>query len=136
MCRREANFLPGFVRVDFKGLIPSEAVRDVLSDYDVMLNPTRGESFGQAIGESLSAGTPVVVAAVTPWTSWIGRSGGGMIVQDDRLGRRCRRAFHRWRRRIGNSSGRGPTGPTRAGGATHESNLTSSRWCSPGNGDL
>lgn len=84
LCRRQARQLFGSVQVRFMGPVPNDAVRSVLSQYDVMLNPTRGESFGQVIGESLSVGTPVAVAPVTPWTSWIEASNGGIIVRDGR----------------------------------------------------
>lgn len=82
LCRAAAEELAGSVRVSFLGAVPSERVRSILSAYDVMLNPTLGESFGQAIAESLSVGTPVAVAAVTPWTPWIEVSGGGRIVRE------------------------------------------------------
>lgn len=84
LCQAEARRLPAWVLVQFKGPVASEAVRSLLARYDVMLNPTRGESFGQAIGESLSAGTPVAVPPVTPWTPWIEEAHGGRIVRDDR----------------------------------------------------
>ena len=41
----------------------------------------------QAIGESLSVGTPVAVADVTPWTQWIRKySAGEVVVGDDWAG--------------------------------------------------
>lgn len=82
-CRAAAERLPKSVQVRFLGGIESDTVRSVVAQYDLMLNPTRGESFGQAIGESLSVGTPVVLAPVTPWTPWIVKSGGGAIVHED-----------------------------------------------------
>lgn len=82
-CRHEASQLPESVRVRFLGPVASDDVRALLAGYDVMLNPTRGESFGQAIGESLSVGTPVAVPPVTPWTPWISGSDGGVIVLGD-----------------------------------------------------
>lgn len=83
LCRQEAARLPNSVSVSFKGPLASDAVRQCLARYDVMLNPTRGESFGQAIGESLSVGTPVAVTDVTPWTAWIDQELGGRIVRGD-----------------------------------------------------
>jgi glycosyltransferase involved in cell wall biosynthesis len=82
LCREEAARLPSTARVSFMGPLASDAVRSCLVKYDVMLNPTRSESFGQAIGESLSVATPVAVADVTPWTAWIEQERGGSIVRD------------------------------------------------------
>lgn len=82
-CHEAADALPSHVVVSFLGPIASTDVRGQLATYDVMLNPTRGESFGQAIGESLSVGTPVGLEDVTPWTRWILKTSGGFIVHED-----------------------------------------------------
>jgi glycosyltransferase involved in cell wall biosynthesis len=39
----------------------------VFREHDLFLFPTRGENFGHVIIESLSAGTPVLLANTTPW---------------------------------------------------------------------
>lgn len=83
-CQRQAERLPPGVVVRFEGPIDNDDVPEVLAACDAMLNPTRGESFGQALGESLSVGTPVVVAPVTPWTRWIEAERGGLIVTGGR----------------------------------------------------
>ena len=88
--RRPAGQCSGWVQRP--GCQRPSAVR--LAQYDVMLNPTRGESFGQAIGESLSVGTPVAIADVTPWTPWIRRAAGVHIVHDDQLGIGSREDSH------------------------------------------
>ena len=119
--------LPDWVRVQFKGPVASEAVRPLLAKYDVMLNPTRGESFGQAIGESLSVGTPVAVAPVTPWTSWIEDSHGGTDRPRRSVGLR-RTLLTRCRRPSGRSSARAPGRPTRTGGGTPRGVHMSSSW--------
>ena len=89
-CREEAQRLPTSVRVRFLGPAPSGEVRRLLSQYDVMLNPTTGESFGQAIGESLSGGHARVGGRRhAAWTSWILEAGEGeKVVAQRRMGGR------------------------------------------------
>ena len=39
----------------------------VLRAHDLFFLPTRGESYGHAIAEALSVGTPALIADTTPW---------------------------------------------------------------------
>ncbi|QEI07191.1 glycosyltransferase [Pigmentiphaga aceris] len=66
-CRALAKALPANVRVTYCGDAPAEDVERIFSRYDLFLFPTRGESYGQVIGECLSVGTPVLVSDQTPW---------------------------------------------------------------------
>lgn len=66
-CRSLIKRLPENIEVRVKGVVPNSQVIDVLSQYDLFVLPTKGENFGHAIFESLSAGTPVIISDKTPW---------------------------------------------------------------------
>lgn len=78
-CQGLAEALPDNIQVRFNGGVENSQVRELFADADAFFLPTEQENFGHAIAESLSAGCPVYVADVTPWTEVI-RSGGGSIV--------------------------------------------------------
>ncbi len=54
-------------KINYKGDIIPEQVQQVFSDYDAFIFLTKGENFGHAIYESLSAGRPVITSYFTPW---------------------------------------------------------------------
>jgi glycosyltransferase involved in cell wall biosynthesis len=66
-CRRLAEALPRNIHVRYRGMVPHERVPAVLADYHAFFLPTRGENFGHAILEALTAGCPVIVSDRTPW---------------------------------------------------------------------
>lgn len=66
-CRQLIERLPAPVHVEYGGEVPSDEVPGVLRAYDLFLLPTRGENYGHAIAEALSAGTPVLIADTTRW---------------------------------------------------------------------
>jgi len=68
-CQKMIKQLPGNVKVTYKGVVEQDRVRDVFSQYDLFLFPTRGENFGHVILESLSVGTPVLISDQTPWVT-------------------------------------------------------------------
>ena len=49
------------------GPIENENVHDMFQNYDLFFLPTKGENFGHVILESMSAGTPTLIADTTPW---------------------------------------------------------------------
>jgi glycosyltransferase involved in cell wall biosynthesis len=53
--------------IRYKGIVAPEEVQNLLASYHAMVLPTKGENFGHAIYESLSAGTPVIISEHTPW---------------------------------------------------------------------
>ena len=79
-CEAIASDLPANVEVIFHGSTDNSQVRPLFSTADAFFLPTEQENFGHAIAESLSAGCPVFVADVTPWTDVI-HSGGGTVVR-------------------------------------------------------
>ncbi|MEB8325991.1 glycosyltransferase family 4 protein [Dietzia kunjamensis] len=80
-CRELATKLPENVTASFKGSIENSQVRSLFAEADAFFLPTEQENFGHAIAESLSAGCPVVIGDVTPWTETV-RDGGGAIVRE------------------------------------------------------
>jgi glycosyltransferase involved in cell wall biosynthesis len=66
-CQALIEALPARVRVRHQGVVEPERVPTILRGYDLLLLPTHGENFGQAIFESLLAGCPVLISDRTPW---------------------------------------------------------------------
>lgn len=54
-------------KVKYKGTVMPEMVQDVFSKYHASILLTKGENFGHALYESLSAGRPVITSHFTPW---------------------------------------------------------------------
>jgi glycosyltransferase involved in cell wall biosynthesis len=57
------------VSVHYQGAAPPDQAMDLLSAYDLFIQPSLSESFGYSIVEALSAGTPVLVSDRTPWAN-------------------------------------------------------------------
>ena len=55
------------VDISWVGYITPEEVLETIRKYHLFILPTRGENFGHAIFESLSAGRPVLISDQTPW---------------------------------------------------------------------
>jgi glycosyltransferase involved in cell wall biosynthesis len=66
-CRELAAALPSQHRVRFLEGVPHDGIGDILGANHVFALPTRGENFGHAIFEALSAGRPVLISDQTPW---------------------------------------------------------------------
>ena len=66
-CQGVIAALPPNIRVRNNGEIDHKGVWEAFSDHDLFLLPTLGENFGHVIGESLSAGCPVLISDQTPW---------------------------------------------------------------------
>lgn len=75
--------LPPNVQVSAPGHLDTDEVLGLLAHTDLMVLPTGGENFGQAIAEALSVGCPVVIPPTTPWTSMVERGAGYLIDQQD-----------------------------------------------------
>lgn len=67
LCRDRIAGLPQHVRVVQSGELSNQAAVARLAAADLLFLPTKGENFGHAIFESLSAGTPVLISDATPW---------------------------------------------------------------------
>jgi len=108
------------VRVSYCGVVRPAEVQAVFALYDAFILPTLGENFGHAIGESLSAGCPVLCSQLTPWTEVLNGGGGAALTgleasawsaeisrraaqsphQRDDAKRAAIKAYVRWRRGV------------------------------------
>ena len=66
-CKNIIETLPSNVMVNYKGSLQSENVLKTLSEYHFHFSPTRGENFGHAILQAMSAGVPVIISDQTIW---------------------------------------------------------------------
>jgi glycosyltransferase involved in cell wall biosynthesis len=67
ICQELISQLPPHISVRYRGEVCHDRVHQVLSEYDALLFPTRGENYGHVIREALSAGCPVIISDQTPW---------------------------------------------------------------------
>jgi glycosyltransferase involved in cell wall biosynthesis len=74
--------LPSNVIASYQGIVRHEDVCTVLASHDLFFLPTRGENFGHAILEALSAGLPVLISDQTPWGN-LEREGAGWALSLD-----------------------------------------------------
>ncbi|MBA4408497.1 MAG: glycosyltransferase [Odoribacter sp.] len=66
-CITMISLLPQNIKVEYKGMLSHEIVKETLSNYQLFFMPTFAENFGHSIAESLSVGTPVLISDNTPW---------------------------------------------------------------------
>ena len=66
-CKKMLEQLPSNVSWNYKGIVDSEKVVDVLKKYHVFLFPTLGENYGHVIQEAFSAGCVCLLSDQTPW---------------------------------------------------------------------
>jgi len=77
-CKALAGELPDNVSFAYRGVVPHEYVKDIMSGYDLFFLPTQGENYGHAILESLAAGTPPLISDRTPWRD-LDEAGAGFV---------------------------------------------------------
>lgn len=66
-CQQLMAGLPPSATATYRGSVMPQDVGRVMAEHDLFFLPTRGENFGHVVLESLSAGTPVLIADTTPW---------------------------------------------------------------------
>jgi glycosyltransferase involved in cell wall biosynthesis len=66
-CEKQMQQMPPHIQVAYKGSVKPTAVQSTISQYDGLVLLTKGENFGHAIYESLSAARPVLISTFTPW---------------------------------------------------------------------
>lgn len=66
-CQKKLNELPSNVQWIYKGMVDSEQVINIFTNYDVFLFPTQGENYGHVIFESLAGGCIPVISDQTSW---------------------------------------------------------------------
>jgi glycosyltransferase involved in cell wall biosynthesis len=67
VCETFIADLPPNVVVRYEKEVNHAEVLTILEAHDLFFLPTRGENYGHVIMESLSVGTPVLIADTTPW---------------------------------------------------------------------
>ena len=77
-CHEALSRLPKNINWRVRGAYDPTEVLDIVSSTDLVLMPTRGESFGRAIAETLAVGCPIVLSSKTLWTSTV-ESGGWVV---------------------------------------------------------
>lgn len=68
-CQKIIFSMPENVKVEIKGSVCPDDVHNIMLNYDLFFLPTKSESHGHAIVESLMAGTPVLISDKTPWVN-------------------------------------------------------------------
>jgi len=66
-CASIIDRMPPTVSVRYRGRLEPHEVGAVFGQYHLFLFPTRGESFGHVVFESLLAGCPLLLSDRTPW---------------------------------------------------------------------
>ena len=66
-CQQLIAELPKNITVKYAGELPHHELEKLIVAHHAFILPTRGENFGHAIFESLSAGCPVLISDQTPW---------------------------------------------------------------------
>jgi glycosyltransferase involved in cell wall biosynthesis len=66
-CEALMRALPAHVEARYCGVADHADVGRTLARYDLFFLPTLGENFGHVVAESISVGTPVLLADTTPW---------------------------------------------------------------------
>ncbi len=66
-CLKLAENLPPNIEFNYKKELEPHLVEQVLSEYDIYMQPSQSENFGHSIFEALQAGLPVITSLNTPW---------------------------------------------------------------------
>lgn len=75
--------LPKHIKISYHGPLPHAQVMNTLGAHHVFVLPTKGENFGHAIYEALSAGRPVLISDRTPWLKLREKEVGWDLPLDD-----------------------------------------------------
>ena len=82
-CRAQMTALPPHAEVHHHGPVPPTQITETLAHHDAFFLPTRGENFGHAIAEALSAGLPAIISDRTPWRDLADRGVGAVLPLDE-----------------------------------------------------
>ncbi len=82
-CMAAAKSLPANVTASFHEATDSSSIISLLSTFDLLFLPTRGENFGHVILEAMQAGTPVLISDKTPWRNLAQQKAGWDLPLDD-----------------------------------------------------
>jgi len=85
-CQELMASLPANIEVSYRGEADPNRVVEILAGYDLLFLPTLGENYGHVIGESLAAGTPVLISDQTPWRGLVEKGIGWDLSLADKAG--------------------------------------------------
>jgi glycosyltransferase involved in cell wall biosynthesis len=85
-CLELSASLPVNITVTFGGEKPNHELPAIIGQHHTFCLPTKGENFGHAIFEALSAGKPVLISDQTPWRGLAAVKSGWDIALSDSLG--------------------------------------------------
>ncbi len=85
-CQKQILNLPSNINVSYKGSVDNNLINSILTKYDLMFLPSRGENFGHSIIESLMCGIPVIISDQTPWQNLTSKKAGWDISLDNQHG--------------------------------------------------
>lgn len=66
-CKELEHKLPKGIQVNYCKPLPHTELLKKFNSYHFFISPSKGENFGHAIAEALSAGMPVIISDRTPW---------------------------------------------------------------------
>ncbi len=66
-CKSLEKKLPFGIKVNYCKPLPHDKLMEKFAEYHFFILTTKGENFGHAIAEALSAGLPVILSDRTPW---------------------------------------------------------------------
>lgn len=78
-CQTAMGNLPANIIARYRGTLHPTEVVSTFAKYDAFIFPTRGESFGHVIAESLNAFCPVICSGQTYWTTIVRNDGGDIL---------------------------------------------------------
>ncbi len=109
-CQDLIAAMPENVTVRYCGEASPAEVVSLLSGYDLLFLPTRGENYGHVIAEAMSAGTPVLISDQTPWrglyksgVGWdlpLEEDGHGFLQAIREVGDKTENELAQWRERV------------------------------------
>lgn len=71
-------------RFQYKGDVPPDQVQSIFQQYDAFAFLTKGENFGHALYECLSAGRPILTSRFTPWNDLTTKGAGWNVELEDK----------------------------------------------------
>lgn len=75
-CKMLLNKLGSLIKIRIVGGMTHNDLMKELTKHDVYILPTKGENFGHAIYEAMSAGLPVIISDQTPWKNLVSHKVG------------------------------------------------------------
>ena len=76
-CKKLINKIPSSININIGDAVSQSELPSIFKEHDLFISPTKGEAFGNAIIECLSAGLPGLISDKTLWKT---DKGGGLEV--------------------------------------------------------